>query len=137
MAASGAGGGGGAGGAAGADVSLAVEVVPVELTTSLEESMRATAFCTLPDALLVDDAVSLAIDAENPEPLDDDALSGLALMLEAVPLRCVELAVPVPPLEPELPEMATGLEMAVDDAGPVLPVLVADDDAFTAPEFPD
>src|SRR5947209_10386806 len=33
--------------------------------------------------------------------------------------------------------MATGLEMAVDVAGPVLPVLVADDDELTSPELPD
>lgn len=54
IAVSGAGGRGGAGGAgagAGADVSLAVDVVPVEFTESLDESMRATAFCSLLEAL--------------------------------------------------------------------------------------
>jgi hypothetical protein len=130
------GAGGAGGGASGAAVSLTVEVVPVELTTSLDESMRATAFCRVPDALLVDLAVSEAIEADSPEPLDEDAVIVPAVTFEVV-LCCVELDEPVPPVEPELPEMATGLEMAVDVAGPVLPVLVAVDDAFTAPELPE
>src|SRR5207253_8440872 len=46
-------------------------------------------------------------------------------------------AEPVRPVEPESPETATGLDTAEDDAGPVLPVFVADDCAVEAPEFPD
>jgi hypothetical protein len=134
--AGGAGRGAGTGASGAADVSVAVDVVPVEFTESLEESIRATASCTLPDAFVVAVAVWDAIDAERPEPLDEE-VSLLALTLDAVPLRWVELELPVPPVEPELPEMATGLEMAVDVAGPVLPVLVAADDAFTEPESPD
>src|SRR5205085_5252206 len=38
---------------------------------------------------------------------------------------------------PELPLMATGLEIAVDVAGPVAPVLVALDEEWTSPELPD
>ena len=137
MAASGAGGAGGAAGTSGAaDVWLAVDVVPVEFTTELDESMWATASCTLPDAFEVALAVWDAIAVERPEPLDDELVRLLAVTFDAVPCW-VELAVPVPPVDPELPEMATGLEMAVDVAGPVLPVLVADDDAFTSPELPD
>src|SRR5947209_4220871 len=46
------------------------------------------------------------------------------------------LASPVVPVLPELPEMATGLASAVEVAGPVSPVLVADDWAIAAPESP-
>src|SRR5207237_636856 len=44
---------------------------------------------------------------------------------------------PVAPVPPELPLMATGLLMAVEVAGPVLPVLVAVEDEMTSPELPD
>ena len=43
---------------------------------------------------------------------------------------------PLSPVRAELPEMATGLAMPVDDAGPVFAVLVAEDWALTAPESP-
>ena len=130
---SGTGVGAGAAGTAGAaEMLLAVDVVPEEFTTSLEESMRATAFWTLFDAR----AVSDANDDETPEALDDEAVSLLAVTLDVVPLWVV-LALPEPPVEPELPEMATGLDTAVDVAGPVLPVLVALDEALTSPELPD
>ena len=49
----------------------------------------------------------------------------------------VPLASPVLPESPELPETAVGSAIAVDEAGPVLPVLVADDSAWTSPELPD
>ena len=61
----------------------------------------------------------------------------------AVPRRAVFTAVrlavaaPVGPMAPESPERARPLETAVELAGPVLPVLVADDCARTSPEFPD
>src|SRR5688500_16518062 len=48
-----------------------------------------------------------------------------------------EVAVPVPPVLPELPDTATGLLTADEDAGPVFPVLVALDCDFAAPESPD
>jgi hypothetical protein len=48
-----------------------------------------------------------------------------------------DVAAPVPPVEPELPETATGLLTADEDAGPVFPVLVALDCDFEAPELPD
>ena len=58
MAAFGEGGAGGVAGASGAaEVWLTVDVVPEEFTTVLDESMWATASCTLPDALLVAFAV--------------------------------------------------------------------------------
>src|SRR4051812_12249899 len=41
------------------------------------------------------------------------------------------------PVAPEPPESAVGLEPADDDAGPVSPVLVADDCALTLPELPE
>jgi len=129
-------GAGGAGATGAAEVSLAVDAVPEELTTSLDESIRATAFCTLFDARAVELAVSAASDADRPEPLDEEAVSLLAVTLDVVPLWVV-LGLPVPPVEPEFPEMATGLEIAVDVAGPVFPVFVALDEAFTSPELPD
>jgi hypothetical protein len=49
----------------------------------------------------------------------------------------VDVAAPVPPVEPELPETATGLLTADDDAGPVFPVLVALDCDEADPVFPD
>jgi len=51
-----------------------------------------------------------------------------------------EKAAPVPPVEPVLPEppeIATGLDVAVDEALPVLPVFVALDCDETLPELPD
>jgi hypothetical protein len=41
------------------------------------------------------------------------------------------------PVEPEAPEVALGAEKAVEEAGPVSPVLVAEDWAVTSPEFPE
>src|SRR5581483_11817965 len=58
----------------------------------------------------------------------------LIAVFDADTLACTS---PVPPVDPELPEMATGLDIDVDDAGPVFPVLVADDWATAAPESPD
>src|SRR5437588_6340753 len=43
----------------------------------------------------------------------------------------------VSPVVPEAPEAAVGLEPADDDAGPVSPVLVAEDWALTSPELPE
>ena len=43
----------------------------------------------------------------------------------------------VSPVAPEEPDAAVGLEPAEDDAGPVSPVLVADDWALTSPELPE
>src|SRR5439155_1277464 len=47
------------------------------------------------------------------------------------------VAVPVSPVVLESPDVAIGLETAVEEAGPVLPVLVAEDWAVEAPESPD
>src|SRR5438270_13942591 len=46
------------------------------------------------------------------------------------------LASPVVPVLPESPDTASGSAIAVDVAGPVSPVLVADDCAITVPELP-
>ena len=46
------------------------------------------------------------------------------------------VAAPVGPMSPELPDVATGLAVAVELAGPVLPLLLADDWAVTSPERP-
>ena len=46
-------------------------------------------------------------------------------------------ALPVSPEAPESPDAATGLDVALDVASPVSPVLVADDRAVAAPEAPD
>lgn len=78
-------GAGGVAGASGAEVAVTVDVVPVEFSDPLEESMLATASWTLPAALLVDVAVWEASDADRPEPLDEDALSLLAVTLDVVP----------------------------------------------------
>ncbi|HWC12167.1 MAG TPA: hypothetical protein VG455_13210, partial [Acidimicrobiales bacterium] len=55
-------------------------------------------------------------------------------MLMAVGL---DVAAPVEPVEPELPEMATGDEEATALALPVCPVLVELDWAVAAPERPE
>ncbi|HEX3622366.1 MAG TPA: hypothetical protein VHT97_08635 [Acidimicrobiales bacterium] len=57
-------------------------------------------------------------------------------MAELVALG-LDVAAPVDPVGPELPETATGLLEADDDAGPVLPLLVALDCEEAEPEFPD
>jgi hypothetical protein len=57
-------------------------------------------------------------------------------MAELVALG-LDVADPVDPVGPELPETATGLLTADDEAGPVLPVLVALDCDEAEPEFPD
>ncbi|MBV8296351.1 MAG: hypothetical protein JO085_05905, partial [Acidimicrobiia bacterium] len=122
-------------------MALTVDAVPVEFTDPLEESTLATASCSLPAAFDVAVAVSEAITADRPElgvleTVLEALLRRLVVTFEVVP-PCDELAVPVPPVDPELPLMATGFEIAVDVAGPVLPVLVALDEEFTAPESPD
>jgi hypothetical protein len=77
---------------------------------------------------------------ELPE-LPDEALP--TPMATAVPRMPVLVAVgfdvtaPVLPVVPEFPETATGLLTADDDAGPVLPVLVALDCDEAGPELPD
>src|SRR5438270_397839 len=103
MAASNAADGSGAGvgaGAAGwgsdAELAVTVDVVPLELTEPLEESIEATASCSFPDAFDVDVAVTDSSDADRPELLVDALVRRLANTVEAVPPRWVELAVPVP-----------------------------------------
>ena len=62
------------------------------------------------------------------------------LAVPLMPLLSVErspLALPVLPESPEFPLAATGLAVAVELAGPVLPVLVAVDCAHAVPESPD
>jgi hypothetical protein len=49
----------------------------------------------------------------------------------------LDVAAPVDPVGPELPETATGLLTADEEAGPVLPVLVALDCDDADPELPD
>ena len=130
--------GAGAAGGGGSDVSLTVDAVPVEVVTPLEESIRVAASSSLPADFVVAVEVSAAMLAESPEPVAVWLLPRrLVVALDAVASCWVVVAPPVPPVDPELPVMATGLEMAVDVAGPVLPVLVADDEACTSPEFPD
>src|SRR5204862_3913266 len=99
---SGAGAGAGGAGVSAAEVAVTVDAVPVEFTEPLDESMLATASWTLPAALEVAVAVSEASDADSPEPLEEEALSLLAVTLDAVPLRWLEWALPVPPVDPEL-----------------------------------
>ena len=74
---------------------------------------------------------------ESPVSPDSAADSG-ELLASSVSLLSLTVAraSPVPPVLPEFPEMATGLASAVEEAGPVLPVLVADDWAMAAPELP-
>src|SRR5206468_3601614 len=48
-----------------------------------------------------------------------------------------EVALPEPPVSPELPDLAFGFDVAVEELAPVLPVLVALDWAVDAPELPD
>jgi hypothetical protein len=76
---------------------------------------------------------------EGPELPDwalPPAATAVPRMAELVALG-LDVAAPVDPVEPELPETATGLLTADDDAGPVLPVLVALDCEDADPEFPD
>jgi hypothetical protein len=80
---------------------------------------------------------SLETAADSPDP-DVDWLVRLLVVNFAVDADwLLVLALPVAPVGPELPLMATGFDDAVDVAGPVLPVLVAVDWALTAPELPD
>jgi len=48
-----------------------------------------------------------------------------------------EVAPPVPPVVPEFPDWATGCAAAVEDAGPVSPVLVLPDWEVAPPEDPE
>jgi hypothetical protein len=85
----------------------------------------------------VAEETSLETAADSPDP-DVDWLDRLLVVSFAVDVDwLVDLTLPVAPVGPELPVMATGFDEAVDVAGPVLPVLVAVDWELTAPEFPD
>src|SRR5205807_200621 len=66
-------------------------------------------------------------------PMSMRALLPMAVFRAAA----VSLALPVSPDLPESPDMAAGSAMAVEEAGPVLPVLVAEDWAHEVPESPD
>jgi hypothetical protein len=111
-----------------------------------------TAAPVLPDAALLvalapELAVLLALPAASAGPVLPEApeLPEVALppVATAVPRMAVlvavglDVAAPVDPVGPELPETATGLLTADDEAGPVLPVLVALDCEDADPEFPD
>src|SRR5205807_3458464 len=54
----------------------------------------------------------------------------------SIGVACAVCVPPVDPVEPESPERATGLNHAVELAGPVSPVLVADDWLRVRPESP-
>jgi hypothetical protein len=76
---------------------------------------------------------------ELPE-LPDVALPPAAMAVPRMPVFVavgLDVAAPVLPVFPEFPDTATGLLTADDDAGPVLPVLVALDCDEAEPEFPD
>jgi hypothetical protein len=49
----------------------------------------------------------------------------------------LDVAAPVAPVDPELPDTAMGADTALDEAGPVLPVLVALDCEDDDPELPE
>ena len=89
-------GAGGAGCGSAAEASLAVDVVPVDVAPPLDESIRATASCTLPADLVVAVAVSAAMEADSPL---ESVLRRLAVTFEVVASRWVELARPVPPVD--------------------------------------
>src|SRR6266568_3975936 len=132
---------------------LAVTLLPA-LPPSPPTAVTFTAFTALPvspdTAPEADVAPELAADTATPTalaspvepefPLSPDRASAFTV---ALPLMAVLLAdrltwtSPVLPVEPESPEVAIGFDSDVDDAAPVLPVLVADDWATTAPESPD
>src|SRR5207248_10073110 len=58
-------------------------------------------------------------------------------VLSSLPPTRLLSADPVLPVGPELPETSSGLEAALAVAGPVSPVLVADDCAVDAPDPPE
>src|SRR5437764_1578576 len=105
----------------------------------------------LPDwALDTDGAPELAEDTAVPEawaspvlpesPLLPDVTARPTLTLPLIAVLLTEAladTLPVRPVSPESPVVATGLDTDVDDDGPVLPVLVADDWAVVAPESPE
>jgi len=106
----------------------------------------------LPDAALLvalapELAVLLALPTAIAGPVFPEApelpVSALPPVATAVPRMAelvalgVDVAAPVDPVGPELPETATGLLAADDEAGPVLPVLVALDCDDAEPEFPE
>jgi hypothetical protein len=83
-------------------------------------------------------ATALPVRPELPVSPDRASASMVAFPLIAVfDAETLTWTSPVRPVEPESPEVAAGLEKDVDDAGPVLPVFVADDCATAAPELPD
>src|SRR6266568_3635372 len=128
---------------------LAVTLLPA-LPPSPPTAVTFTAFTALPvspdTAPEADVAPELAADTATPTvlalpvepefPLSPDRASAFTV---ALPLMAVLLAdrltwtSPVLPVEPESPEMATGFDSDVDDAAPVLPVLVADATAMESP----
>src|SRR5438270_9828622 len=87
-------------------------------------------------------AARTAAPSALPPVPQESALSAEAA-IRTVPLRPpllrarAALALPVGPELPELPDIAVGSAMAVELAGPVLPVLVAEDWAHEVPESPD
>src|SRR5206468_11822401 len=69
-------------------------------------------------------AVARAVPVAPEAPLLPVVADGTGLPTGAEPVSTT-LALPVSPVVPEFPEVATGEEVAVEDAAPVLPVLVA------------
>ena len=83
--------------------------------------------------------VALALPVCPEFPLSPERASAFTLTLPLMAVFDADTLLwtsPVRPVEPELPETATGLDVDVDDAAPVLPVLVDDDWAVAAPESP-
>src|SRR5438105_44073 len=111
--------------------SLLVSPVSPDLACAFESAPE------LSDDLAAPAALASPVRPESPESPDSASPCGVLADNNDVLLSVTfALASPVVPVLPELPEMATGLASAVEVAGPVSPVLVADDWAIAAPESP-
>jgi hypothetical protein len=104
------------------DAALLLALAPeLALLLALPTAMAAPVFPELP---------------ELPDTAGPPTATAVPRMPELVAVG-FDVAEPVPPVFPEFPDTATGLLTADDDAGPVLPVLVALDCDEADPEFPD
>src|SRR2546423_7005925 len=116
-----------------ASTALAASPVVPDVESALERAPELAMLCAVPSAWAL--PVS-PVAPESPERTFTPRMLALPRIAVLTAPR-VASALPVSPELPESPETAVGLATAVDDAGPVLPVLVDEDCAHDVPESPD
>jgi len=112
---------------------LRAEPVDPELALDVASAPELATLLALPLA------IAAPVLPELPE-LPEVALPPTAIAVPSIPVLTatgLDVAAPVAPVEPELPDTAIGAETALDEAGPVFPVLVALDCDDADPELPD